>query len=93
MYLLIAFIFGAIFGFYVNESILPLLLKKESFIEKQQDKAIQNHFSLQPNEYTYFYEGVDDYYILTHGKKEYRIKFSKNRPYSIIYEQEVTLET
>lgn len=86
MYYLISFVFGVVCGGYFVHNILPLITRNESFIEKQQDRAIQKHYDLKPNEYTYFYEGEDDFYILTFKEQERRIKFSKNRPYNVIYD-------
>lgn len=58
--------------------------------EMQQNKAIQNHFKLDANEYTYFVENSEEgSFILSHSDKEYRIKFSNNKPLRVVYVEEV----
>lgn len=60
---------------------------KETINTHYQNKAIQKHFSCQPNEYTFFFEENDDFYILTFKNEERRIKFSTKKPYNIVYDQ------
>jgi hypothetical protein len=56
----------------------------------QQNKAIQKEFGLEANEYTYFPENeIEGAYILSQGSKEYRIKFSDNKPMRVVYVEEV----
>lgn len=55
------------------------------FKELQQRRAIQAYFNLKFNDYTYFYEGVEDSYILSMENQEYRIKFSMNNPIKVVY--------
>ena len=45
-------------------------------IEMKQHKAIQNHFNVKGNEYTYYQEDSENY-ILSLEDTEYRIKFSR----------------
>lgn len=59
------------------------------WIEMQQNRAIQNYFDVNANEYTYFYEDVNDGFILTLDNAEYRIKFSNNKPVKIVFAQEL----
>lgn len=60
--------------------------------EMQRNKAIQSHFKLDANEYTYFEEIPEEgAFILSHGDKEYRIKFSDNKPLRVVYVEEVFL--
>lgn len=86
------FFIGIGMGIYIHSVIIPLLLKDERFIEKQRDRAIEKHFSCKRNEFTYFPEDNDDFYILTLKDKEHRIKFSKNRPFLIIYNEIVEFD-
>lgn len=58
-------------------------------IEIQQQRAIQNHFSVEANEFTYESEGVESNYLLSLDDKEYRIKFSKNKPMKVVYAEEL----
>lgn len=61
--------------------------------ELQQNKAIQNHFQIEANEYTYFIENeAEGAFILSHGSKEYRIKFSDNKPLRVVYVEEVEFD-
>lgn len=55
----------------------------------QQNKAIQKHFDVGSNAYTYLPEGVDDYYILSLNDQEYRIKFSMNKPTTVVFVEEL----
>lgn len=52
-------------------------------------KAIQKYFNCASNDFTYFYEGVDDYYIVSIKSQEYRVKFSLSRPTQIVYSVEM----
>lgn len=59
----------------------------------QQNKAIQDRFEIESNEFTYFIENVEEgSYILSHGSKEYRIKFSDNKPLRVVYVEEVEID-
>lgn len=61
--------------------------------DMQQNKAIQNHFEIEANEYTYFPENeVEGSYILSHGNQEFRIKFSDNKPLRVVYVEEVEFD-
>lgn len=59
--------------------------------DMQRNRVIQDRFQLKANEYTYIvedaYEGT---YLLSCENKEYRIKFSDNKPLQIVYAEEVT---
>ncbi|EZP99903.1 hypothetical protein Z971_04955 [Enterococcus faecium VRE0576] len=59
------------------------------WIEMQQNRAIQNHFHVKANEYTYFVEGIEDGFILSLQDTEYRIKFSSNKPLKVVYVEEL----
>ncbi|WP_368741675.1 hypothetical protein [Enterococcus faecalis] len=59
------------------------------WVEMQQNRAIQNHFHVKANEYTYFVEGVEDGFILSLQDTEYRIKFSSNKPLKVVYVEEL----
>ncbi|AOA04216.1 MULTISPECIES: hypothetical protein [Lactobacillales] len=48
-------------------------------------KAIKNFFNCASNDFTYFYEDVDDFYIVSLKSEEYRVKFSLSRPTQIVY--------
>lgn len=52
-------------------------------------KAIQKYFKCASNDFTYFYAGVDDYYIVSIKSQEYRVKFSLSRPTQIVYSVEL----
>lgn len=54
-----------------------------------QNRAIQNHFGVKPNEYACIPEGVEDYYILSVKDQEYRIKFSMNKPTTVVFSEEL----
>lgn len=58
----------------------------------QQRKAIREKFKCERNEYTYFCEGRDDFYIATVKGIEYRIKFSLKSPLRVIYCEELVLD-
>lgn len=58
-------------------------------IEMQQNKAIQTHFKVKANEYTYFAEEIEDGFILSLKDLEYRIKFSINKPLKVVYVEEL----
>lgn len=58
--------------------------------EMQENKAIQSHFKIDANEYTYFVENKEEgSFILSHSDKEFRIKFSDNKPLRVVYAEEV----
>lgn len=57
-----------------------------------QMKAIQEKFDCQKNDFTYFFEDNDDFYIVTVNNQEYRIKFSKKKPCKVIYCQAVSID-
>lgn len=58
----------------------------------QENKAIQEHFKISSNEYTYFTENAEEgSFILSTGDQEYRIKFSDNKPLRVVYVEEVLL--
>lgn len=59
------------------------------WVEIQQNRAIQNHFNVKSNEYTYFVEGVEDGFILSLKDTEYRIKFSANKPLKVVFVEEL----
>ncbi|WP_270217472.1 hypothetical protein [Enterococcus faecium] len=63
------------------------------FKELQQRRAIQAYFNLKSNDYTYFYEGVEDSYILSVENQEYRIKFSMNNPIKVVYAVELEMSS
>ena len=63
------------------------------FKELQQRRAIQAYFNLKSNDYTYFYEGVEDSYILSVENQEYRIKFSLNNPIKVVYAVELEMSS
>lgn len=56
---------------------------------RAQVKAICNKFGCKKNEFTYYLEDEDGYYIVSLKNQEYRIKFSMNNPCQIVYSQEV----
>lgn len=56
---------------------------------RRQIKAICNKFNCNKNEFTYYIEDNDGYYIVSLDDREFRIKFSMNRPCQIVYCQEV----
>lgn len=53
------------------------------------NKAIQRQFDVKGNEYNYIPEGVEDYYILSVNDQEYRIKFSTNKPTTVVFSEEL----
>jgi hypothetical protein len=81
--------FGGVCGYLVATQIIPYVKKSIDYEEKLLDKAIQKEFNCERNEYTFFPEGVDDFYICTIKGNEYRIKFSKNKPIKIVYNEAV----
>jgi hypothetical protein len=54
-------------------------------IEMKQHKAIQNHFNVKGNEYTYYQEDSENYILSLVKDTEYRIKFSKNTPLKVVF--------
>lgn len=82
---IILLIIGACFGYQV--AYFP------KFKELQQRRAIQAYFNLKSNDYTYFYEGVEDSYILSVENQEYRIKFSMNNPIKVVYAVELEMSS
>ena len=85
--LISTFVLGIIAGYSLQSVILPAL-NIEDWLK---NRSIQKKFSCKKNDYTFFEEGIDDFYILTINNKERRIKFSKNRPYTIVYDREVDM--
>lgn len=59
------------------------------WVEMQQNRAIQNHFHVEANEYMYVAEGVEEGFILSLQDTEYRIKFSSNKPLKVVYVEEL----
>ncbi|BBM16245.1 Fe-S-cluster-containing hydrogenase components 1 (plasmid) [Enterococcus mundtii] len=86
--LLGTFFLGIASGYALQTVILPVFM----FEEWLKDRAIQQYFQCKKNEYTYFEEGKDDFYILTLNNQERRIKFSTKRPYTIVYDREVYVD-
>lgn len=82
---IILLIIGACLGYQV--AYFP------KFKELQQRRAIQAYFNLKSNDYTYFYEGVEDSYILSLENQEYRIKFSLNNPIKVVYVVELEMSS
>lgn len=82
---IILLIIGACLGYQV--AYFP------KFKELQQRCAIQAYFNLKSNDYTYFYEGVEDSYILSVENQEYRIKFSLNNPIKVVYAVELEMSS
>ncbi|EMF0042503.1 hypothetical protein VBH21_13780 [Enterococcus hirae] len=82
---IILLIIGACLGYQV--AYFP------KFKELQQRRAIQTYFNLKSNDYTYFYEGVEDSYILSVENQEYRIKFSLNNPIKVVYAVELEMSS
>ena len=82
---IILLIIGACLGYQV--AYFP------KFKELQQRRAIQAYFNLKSNDYTYFYEGVEDSYILSVENQEYRIKFSMNNPIKVVYAVELQMSS
>ncbi|EME7174862.1 hypothetical protein EGW69_12055 [Enterococcus faecium] len=82
---IILLIIGACLGYQV--AYFP------KFKELQQRRAIQAYFNLKSNDYTYFYEGVEDSYILSVENQEYRIKFSMNNPIKVVYAVELEMSS
>ncbi|NBA19250.1 hypothetical protein GVK83_12310 [Enterococcus hirae] len=82
---IILLIIGACLGYQV--AYFP------KFKELQQRRAIQAYFNLKSNDYTYFYEGVEDSYILSVENQEYRIKFSMNNPIEVVYAVELEMSS
>ena len=82
---IILLIIGACLGYQV--AYFP------KFKELQQRRAIQAYFNLKSNDYTYFYEGVEDSYILSVENQEYRIKFSMNNPIKVVYAVELEISS
>lgn len=82
---IILLIIGACLGYQV--AYFP------KFKELQQRRAIQAYFNLKSNDYTYFYEGVEDSYILSVENQEYRIKFSLNNPIKVFYAVELEMSS
>lgn len=81
------FIFGLGFGYLIRHTIESLFHLEN----RMQVKAIQKHFSCAKNDFTYFFENNDDFYIVSLKDKEYRIKFSLNKPCKVVYEREVMI--
>lgn len=48
-------------------------------------KAIQKYFDCASNDFTYFYAGIDDNYIVSLESKVFLVKFSLSRPTQIVY--------
>lgn len=82
---IILLIIGACLGYQV--AYFP------KFKELQQRRAIQTYFNLKSNDYTYFYEGVEDSYILSVENQEYRIKFSLNNSIKVVYAVELEMSS
>ena len=82
---IILLIIGACLGYQV--AYFP------KFKELQQRRAIQAYFNLKSNDYTYFYEAVEDSYILSVENQEYRIKFSLNNPIKVVYAVELEMSS
>ena len=82
---IILLIIGACLGYQV--AYFP------KFKELQQRRAIQAYFNLKSNDYSYFYEGVEDSYILSVENQEYRIKFSLNNPIKVVYAVELEMSS
>lgn len=59
--------------------------------EWQQRQAIQKHFQVKGNEYTYYAEDEDSYIVSLYNQ-EYRVKFSLNNPIQVVYAVEVVEE-
>lgn len=84
---IIIFVFGIFFG-------MGLQPKVNTFFgleSRSQVKAICQKFSCEKNEFTYYAEDNDGYYIVSLKNHEYRIKFSMNKPCQVVYCQEVEL--
>lgn len=82
---ILLFAFGVLLG-------LTLKPKLDTFfyIEiRSQVKAICQKFKCSKNDFTYYLEDEDGYYIVSLRNQEYRIKFSMNKPCQIVYCQEV----
>lgn len=78
-----------IFGVFLGAVIYPKLDAFFAVDTRRQIKAICQKFNCEKNEFTYYIEDDDGYYIVSLNDREFRIKFSLNKPYQIVYCQEV----
>lgn len=81
------FIFA--FGIFLGLAVQPKINTLFALEYRSQVKAICQKFNCEKNEFTYYVEDNDGYYIVSLKDHEYRIKFSLNKPCQIVYCQEV----
>lgn len=85
MSILLFFAFGVLLGF----AGYPRMVSFFALEYRAQVKAICQKFNCRKNEFTYYVEDNDGYYIVSLQDREFRVKFSLNRPCQIVYVQEV----
>ncbi|MFS7238687.1 hypothetical protein [Carnobacterium divergens] len=88
----VIFLVGLIAGLTAGVPLTPRIQELMNYESHCQMKAIQEEFNCQKNEFTYFFEDNDDFYIVTVNNQEYRIKFSKKKPCKVIYSQQVVID-
>ncbi|EPI01471.1 hypothetical protein D920_00507 [Enterococcus faecalis 13-SD-W-01] len=76
-------------GIFLGGALLPKIDAFFALETRRQIKAICKKFKCEKNEFTYYVEDNDGYYIVSLNDREFRIKFSMNKPYQIVYCQEV----
>lgn len=77
------------FGIFLGLAVQPKVNTLFALEYRSQVKAICQKFNCEKNEFTYYVEDNDGYYIVSLKDHEYRIKFSLNKPCQIVYSQEV----
>ncbi|EAE0901564.1 hypothetical protein Y136_03240 [Listeria monocytogenes] len=76
-------------GVFLGGSFFPKIDAFFAFAVRRQIKAICQKFECQKNEFTYYMEDNDGYYIVSLSDREFRVKFSISNPCQIVYCQEV----
>lgn len=87
MYYVLSFFAGIIIAVASYENVIKLF----KVYENRQEKAICKEFDCNKNDFTYFWSGEDDFYIVTVHGKEYHVKFSQNNPMKVVYRQELEM--
>lgn len=82
-------LFIFMFGIFLGLALQPKVNTLFALEYRSQVKSICEKFKCGKNEFTYYVEDNDGYYIVSLNDHEYRIKFSLNKPCQIVYCQEV----
>lgn len=85
MYYVLSFVAGVLVAIASYANIIKLFRVQEN----RQERAICEEFRCRKNDFTYFWSGEDDFYIVTVQGKEYHVKFSQNNPLKVVYRQEL----